>query len=155
MTHKGSMTTVTVVAGREIIDDFAGAASEPYVVPRWLAKLVRGRRHDFATDADRLAVCLALLYPDDLVPTRGEIAYFASAACSAVDLPVTEEMIPTVLKRAADAAEDLFIRRYRIPRATITILREARGVLTELRKDLCPTIPKSTSSVSAFPLATL
>lgn len=105
---------------------FEEREGEPFPVPQWVRKRVLKRAYDFRNDADRLTLCLGLLYPRDLPPARWEVAYAAEQACSVVDIAPDEETLPAILKRAADAAEDLLRRNYVIPRETVINVRAGR-----------------------------
>lgn len=126
---RGSTVTAVIVdrAAKDaaVEDEFARRADETYDAPRWLAKRVLKRTWSFGGDAERLAICLAFLYPKGLTPFRWEIAFHCEQAVSITGLEPTEENLLVSLRRAADAAEDLFRRGYTIPADTIKICREA------------------------------
>lgn len=105
--------------------EFDERKDELFDAPRWLAKRILKRQWRFRNNADRLTTCLSLLYPKGLPPTRGEIAFNAEQACSVPGLDVDDETLPIILRRAADAAEDLFRRGYTIPRDTVLMVRAA------------------------------
>lgn len=102
---------------------FEERQGEPFPVPRWLEKRVLKRSYDFRSDADRLTLCLGLLYPRDQPPFRWEVAFAAEQACSVIDLD-PEHDLPTILRRAADAAENLLRQGYTIPAECVRAVRK-------------------------------
>ncbi len=134
MIESGSPIRVEIVEDegtRARLATFDEKIDDPFPVPSWLAKRVLKGVYQFSSDASRLATCCALLYPKGLTPTRGEAAYHAEQACSVIDLEVSDATLRPTRQRAADAAEDLFRRGYRIPRETIEMHRAALARLKE------------------------
>lgn len=132
------IATLSTTAPGVLIEDAIGAAftlrqHEPFAVPAWVRKRAARGRFEFESEGDRLATCLAAMYPRGLTPTRGEVAHLCSAACS---IPADDcEDGPTIIRRAADAAERLFRKGFTLPAETITRRRAMIAALQETTAD--------------------